>query len=300
MQEGIALFVYNRPQHLNRVLKKLKENDINQLYIFADGPKAEEGEEDLRDIEKVRTQIDAIDWCETTIIKRDENVGLAKSIITGVDRVFEDYDRIIVLEDDCMPSKNYISYMRKMLDKYENNGRVMNVNGYSPPIRIPDSYDPDIYFTYRNSSWGWGTWKSAWENYVFEPFDLDELESNREELIKVTRKAGHDLYPMMKEHLEGEINSWAVWWSYAIAKEGGLCVNPIKSHIQNIGHDDSGTHTTSTEKFEVDLSPKPVTELDLPDNPFIESTINRRYNRAIAGGRLVETKLKILNKIRSI
>ena len=41
MKTGIALFVYNRPEHTKRVLEGLKKNNINKFYIFADGPKTE-------------------------------------------------------------------------------------------------------------------------------------------------------------------------------------------------------------------------------------------------------------------
>lgn len=113
------------------------------MYIFSDGIK---DEKDRDFIEKVRNIIDSIDWCETEIIKSKENKGLANSVIYGFNYVLERHKKIIVLEDDCIPSDDFISFMEKCFDKYENNKKVMNVTGYSLPINIPSNYLYDIYF----------------------------------------------------------------------------------------------------------------------------------------------------------
>ena len=44
----IALFVYNRPQHTERTLKFLKQNELaaeSRLFIFSDGAKTADDEE---------------------------------------------------------------------------------------------------------------------------------------------------------------------------------------------------------------------------------------------------------------
>ena len=138
MNTGIALFVYNRPEHTLEVLKGLRENNISKLYIFSDGNK---NGKDKKPVEDVRNLIDSIDWCDTEVIKHDENKGLADSIADGVNHVFKKNKRVIVLEDDCVPGEDYIAFMEKCLDKYENNERVMNVTGYSLPIAIPEDYE---------------------------------------------------------------------------------------------------------------------------------------------------------------
>ncbi|RZL31508.1 MAG: sugar transferase, partial [Pedobacter sp.] len=50
----IALFVYNRPQHTERTLKFLKQNELavdSRLYIFSDGAKTDN---DVDKVEEVR------------------------------------------------------------------------------------------------------------------------------------------------------------------------------------------------------------------------------------------------------
>jgi hypothetical protein len=284
---GIAVFAYNRPDHLRRVLSGLQRNDVDHLYIFADGTRNEQDQQRVSDVREV---IDQIDYCRTTVTAHERNIGLAESLTGGIERVFEDHERIIVLEDDCVPAQNFVSFMNTSLERYANDERIMNVNGYSPPIEIPDDYSYDVYFTYRSSSWGWGTWRSAWEHFERDPLTVEELERKKNEFKRITDKAGKDLYPMMRDQLEGSIDSWAVWWSFAIAANDGLCLNPVDSKIRNIGHDGTGVHTGNTDRYEVDLDTTSVGELNFPDGPFVSKQINSQYNRYISGGR--RNKLK--------
>ena len=40
----------------------------------------------------------------------------------------------------------------------------------------------------------------------------------------------------------GFTNSIQIWWVWNILKNNGLCINPVNSHVNNIGFDGSGTH----------------------------------------------------------
>lgn len=270
---GIALFVYNRPKHTKKVLNGLKENNIDKLYIFADGIKKEEHKEAVN---KVRNIIDSINWCETEIIKNDRNKGLADSIVDGVNYVLDRNKRIIVLEDDCLPSANFISFMEKCFDKYENNEKVMNITGYSLPIDIPSDYQYDIYFSYRSSSWGWGTWRRAWKKFNRDKSILEEINKSSN-LKRKVNEAGEDLIPMLKKQIKGEIDSWAVYWSLNIIKNDGICINPVKSKIKNIGHDGSGVHCGYNERYNINLKKEDIKDLKLPNDIIINDKIIARY-----------------------
>jgi len=275
MKTGIALFVYNRPEHTHEVLKGLHRNNIQKLYIFSDGFK---DEKDKDPVEKVRNLIDSIDWCETEIIKGERNKGLADSIVHGVNYVLERHTRIIVLEDDCVPTDDFIVFMEKCFDKYKNNEKVMNVSGYSLPINIPNDYPYDIYFSYRASSWGWGTWRRAWKYFDRNKSILAEIEKSPN-LRKKINRAGEDLIPMLKNQINGKLDSWAVFWAINIIKNDGVCVNPVKSRIKNIGHDGTGIHCGHNNRYEIKIIKEDINLLHLPDKIVINDTIVNRYKK---------------------
>ena len=127
----VALVCYNRPWHTFEVLKALEEHDIQNLFIFSDAPKTEK---DVQNVLKTRSLFECVKWTKPEIILQEENQGLAKSIVSAVNYVFEKSDRLILLEDDCVPKKYFFDYMEKCLTKYEANERIFGITGYSVPI----------------------------------------------------------------------------------------------------------------------------------------------------------------------
>lgn len=278
MKTGIALFVYNRPLHTQKVLEGLKKNHIAKLYIFADGLKTEEHRQNH---ERVRNLVDSIDWCETEIVKHSENKGLAESVIYGVNYVLDRHERIIALEDDCVPAPNYIDFMEECFDTYEGNENVMSVSGYSWPINKPDNYNYDIYFAYRLSSWGWGTWRRAWKYFNRDQELLKKIKESYQLYMKVNR-AGRDLFPMFEKEVNEGLDSWAVYWAINIALHDGVCINPIKSRIRNIGFDGSGVHMTSADnRFDTQLIPDHYIRKGLPQKVAINGGINYQLEQIL-------------------
>lgn len=260
----IALFVYNRPEHTRKTLENLVKNPEftdSSLYVFCDGAKSEI---DMDSVQKTRELIHSYELKNAIVIENDHNKGLARSIVDGINHVLQDNDRIIVLEDDCVSSPDFLHFMNACLSYYESNERIMNVSGYASPIEIPEDYPYDIYFSYRSSSWGWGTWKRAWEYYSNDPGILKTIESSNSIKRKVDR-AGLDLYPMLKKQVSGKTDSWAVFWSVSIIVKDGLCIFPVKSRIMNIGHDGSGTHCSPDERYNVQINEQNTGAISFPE-----------------------------------
>ena len=165
MLAPIVLFVYNRPEHTRKTLESLEKNDLakeSELFIFADGPKENTTEKQLEKITKTRKIIREKNWCgKISIIEREINLGLDSSVTKGITSVIEKFGKVIVLEDDFILSKNFLKYMNSALDKFENNNSVMQISGYMFPVEIPEKFD--TFFLPFTNSWGWATWKRAWD-----------------------------------------------------------------------------------------------------------------------------------------
>ncbi|WP_051128872.1 hypothetical protein [Providencia rettgeri] len=56
---------------------------------------------------------------KVVIIKQKSNLGLAKSITTGVTSVCEKYGKVIVLEDDLIASPTFLQFMNDALVFFE-------------------------------------------------------------------------------------------------------------------------------------------------------------------------------------
>src|SRR3954468_7877191 len=109
MAAPIILFVYNRPVHTKNTLDALANNYLageSVLFIFSDGPKNEASAEELNKINAVRSIAAAEKrFKEVKVIESVSNKGLAGSIVSGVTKIVNEYEKIIVLEDDIITSK---------------------------------------------------------------------------------------------------------------------------------------------------------------------------------------------------
>ena len=165
--------------------------------------------------------------------------------------------------------------MYQSLVSYRYNEKVWCINGYTPNLKIKNNEKFTNFFSTRSISWGWATWKDKWCLFNRNKQTLADMLNNSDDL-NLVNKSGNDLELMSKLILADIIDSWAVYWSVLIIKNGGLCCNPILSKIENIGFDGSGTHSTEVNKFIIDINAK---EKKLPySQSFV---IDENYNAQI-------------------
>lgn len=239
----IILFVYNRPWHTEQTLEALSVNflaDQCTLYIYCDGPKQNSKLEDLNNIKEVRKLIRKKQWCKEVIIKeREQNLGLANSVIQGVTDVIEVHGSVIVLEDDILTGTYFLKFMNDGLNLYENEPKVFGVSGY----RFPTSQDikEETFFLPIMSSWGYGTWSDRWNKINFNGDKLLSLIEKKDVGDKLDF-GNIKYYRMLKEQVLGKNDSWAVRFYTSMFIEKGVFLYPQHSLLKNIGFDGTGVH----------------------------------------------------------
>jgi len=152
--------------------------------------------------------------------------------------------------------------MNKALNKYVDEKKVWAISGmgFNPNIfDIPKDYKYDAYFTFRNSSHGWGSWTDRWEKAILDVSILkSEIYETNNQLD--FNKGGEDLTQMLIDQIEGKIDSWSIRWSYTISKNNGVCLAPIYSYVSPIFED--GTHIKGYVEYldnNLDLSKNEIT-----------------------------------------
>jgi hypothetical protein len=241
----IALFVFRRPRHTRRTLEALTRNhlaDRSHLIVFCDGPRNEKDETRVRE---VREEVKAITgFADVEVIERPRNLGLARSIREGVDAVLARWDRVIVLEDDLLTHPAFLTYMNGALQAYAEDPRIMSVSAYMPPrwrVNRPVDLREDVWLSVRNLSFGWATWASEWRSVDWEQAQKDDF-VNRPDLQQGFARGGADLPGMLRDQLQGKLDSWAVPFSYAHYRSDRFSVLPVDSYVKPIGFDGSGVH----------------------------------------------------------
>jgi hypothetical protein len=239
----VVLFAYNRPQHLQRTLNCLRENNVPLIYAFVDGPKTSAM---ASRVDEVCEILRRVDWCEIHVVENKTNLGLGVSILTGVNQVFKNHEMLIVFEDDLIFVPGTYQYLCAALEHYKDDPKVMSVTGWTHPRTTPSTVKDQPYFDGRSESWSWGTWARAWQGMEQDAAAM--ANSCIKQNIDIYRY-GADLPEMVK--VEKEKNIWAVRFSFLHFLHGGLCLRPPHSMVTHAGFDEQGTNATGSSKWEL-------------------------------------------------
>ena len=289
----IVMFVYNRADHFTKTyeaLAKCPEAKNSILYIFSDGAKNDHAKPQVEQVRQIaKAFAEQNDFKQLIIIESTENKGLAKSVINGVTKVIDKHGSVIVIEDDCVPSPCFLSYMNRALQFYKNEKSVGSIAGYAPPITFPENYHSDVFAAYRSCSWGWATWKEVWDKVDWDLTYMQEFYHNPE-MIKKLNSYGSDRFMRLYRNVIINANSWSVKFGAHHIKNDLVTIYPRYSYISNIGCDETGVHSKSAdaEKMRVDLSraiPNPTLE-KVTINPEIQKNFKKHYS----GGKISDIK----------
>ena len=245
----IVFFAYKRPEHTRRSLESLARCEgatESELFIYCDGSREKK---EVEAVDEVRSIVKSRKWCGTVhIIERDENIGLANSIIKGVTERVNTNGSVIVLEDDLILSSHFLNFMNDALETYKSVDQVMHISGYMFPV---DGNLPETFFYRVPSSWGWATWKRAWNLFDNDSNNLSKKIKENKSIKAFNIEGSYFFYHMLRQQSRGKIDSWAVPWYASVFLNKGLCLHPGESLVSNIGHDASGEHCNKSACFDV-------------------------------------------------
>lgn len=290
----IVLFVYNRLDHTRQTVEALQKNELakeSELFIYSDASKNEDVEQKVNEVREYIKTVDG--FKKVTIIEREKNWGLANSIIDGVTKIINEYNKIIVLEDDLVTSPYFLKFMNKALEFYKNEENVYSITGYSFSDDIENI--ESSYFLKLTSSWSWATWSNKWQKFKRDKKDLEKtINGSNIEKKLFNFDDSYDYINMAKLQLNDKINSWAIYWYLSVFRQNGLTLYPSKKLVKNIGFDGSGTHCSATEQKEdlKDFYPQFTKDIkEKEKNRNIVSSILREKNK-------ITIKRKILNIVK--
>lgn len=292
----IALFVYNRPEHTRRTISYLQKNllaEESRLFIFSDGPKTDADKAKVDEVRQMAKEVTG--FKSVKLITRKENLGLANSIISGVTKLVNEYDKVIVFEDDLLSSPYTLQYFNEALNRYAKEDKVMHIGAYM--YELKEKNLPESFFYRAASSWGWATWARAWKH--FEP-DIDKLteQFSKPGILRFSIEGTMNFWKQMREFKAGKNNSWAIRWYASIFLRDGLTLNPAQSLINNIGHDGTGVHSNRENMYDVQISREPVKffPTEIKENEKAYAAI--RYFLSRRKGNLLQRGIRFVRKMQ--
>ena len=269
----IIIFTYNRYKHFEITLKSLSKNYLSkesELYIFCDGPK---NLSDKKNISRIyNLYLLNKSFKKKKIILRKKNIGLKKNITQGVSQILKDYDSVIVLEDDMISSKYFLTYMNEGLKKFKNYSKVASIHAYMYPLK--KKFKDKYFFLKGADCWGWGTWKRSWKKLSLNSKKLSIKIKKNNLVEEFNYNNSYNYFKMLKKNIKTN-RSWAICWYASMFLQNMYTLNPTTSLIKNIGLDGSGTNC----KIDYQMNSKflnkyhKIANIDLKENNQIKDEI---------------------------
>lgn len=253
MKTPIALIIFNRPENTARVLETIADARPEKLLIIADGPRPVEPGESEKCL-AARAVVENVNWdCEVLRNYSDINLGCGRRPATGIDWVFENVERAIILEDDCLPHPTFFPFCEELLERYRDDERVMTISGNNFQYGAK-STSHSYYFSTYPHTWGWATWRRAWRLYDFQAQLWPPL---RETSFLLDVLGDPDSVPYWRDifdSLETRPDVWDYQWIFTCWVQHALAILPNVNLVSNIGWGQNSTHTSALDNPSANLA----------------------------------------------
>ena len=284
----VLILVFNRPDLTRQLMEAIRPFAPARLFVASDGPRASEAGEDLLVQECRDIVMSEIDWpCEVETFFQPENVGLAQHIPAALDWVFERVDRIVMLEDDCIPHPDFFGYCDQLLERYADDPRVWCIlgdNSAKMPTPGPYSYS---FSKYALPVWGIAIWKRSWARHDRELLNWEKIRGTSEEKRLWRNRRERSLMASLLDKVKYVDNhSWAYPWMFSVDYRRGVAIVPRVNLISNVGHGRPDATHTRGRSLRSAFPTSGILPLQHP--PRVKR--NRRGERFVRDGRLFGLK----------
>ena len=285
----ILFVIFNRIETTRQVFEEIRKVRPKQLFVAADGPRPG-NEADIKNCADARDIVKLVDWdCELKTLFQQDNLGCGIGVSTAINWFFDHVDEGIILEDDCLPSPDFFTFCGAMLEKYRHHEQIFHVSGNNFQLgkkRGSASY----YFSKYTGTWGWATWKRAWQHYDLEITNLDTF-LQQKKLDKVVQSKSEKAYWIRifrSFEVKKRKDTWDYQWTFTVWKQEALAIYPNTNLVKNIGFIENATHTFDPESLLANIALGELGEIIHPtkierekkaDNFFFRKVLEVEYKK---------------------
>jgi FkbM family methyltransferase len=235
-----------RPDLLQCLLASLsQQNAMDSVHVWIDGTA---GRSELTAPILECKEI-AASFSPRSVRAHQGHLGIEKLMLDGLQWMIADYERIIVLEDDCFPIKGAIDAFATALDRIANDPRFYSVYGH------PFGIENEANGCSRFQGWGWATTRDklmpilAELKRLFSMSESDYLEFVKRNLtVEVRRRLdvtpGRDVLNVLERFF-----SWDSATALLTAMRGQHHLLTDKRSIYNCGLGNDGGHFIDDKRF---------------------------------------------------
>lgn len=300
MSTSVLFIIFNRPTTARLVFEAIRKARPAKLYIAADGPRHDKPGE-AEKCEACREIVKDVDWdCEVRTLYRDQNLGCGEGPSTAITWFFEHEEEGIILEDDCLPSPAFFRFCAELLERYRNDTRIVEIAGTN--LDEPQLREKEYSYGFSNliSSWGWATWRRAWDIHDFQMKHYIEVNKKRylDYCYDSIFERDFCQYIFSKMHEGDEVtnrkNIWDYQWQFASKINSGLVIVPGSNLVKNLGFGEEATNTTDPRGVGAHLKLEEFSfPLKHPEFVMVNAQRERRYFKVMHTSRSSRIKSSV-------
>jgi hypothetical protein len=172
------------------------------------------------------------------------------------------FGRVIAIEDDVLVSKYFLKFMNEALEKYQDHLKVQSIGSWN---YYHHTLNYDTYFIHLPDTIAWATWKRSWNRFDRDTENLYRQLKERNLLNAFNLDGRFHYEAMLKDQLNGKVNSWAIRWTASAVLNDTLCLYPSRSLSKHIGFGSDSTHVKSADyNADLKLAETPIQIKDIP------------------------------------
>jgi hypothetical protein len=236
----VLVICYARVSNVISLIDQLHNLGIRNIYVAIDGPRTQQVallQSDLmRNLLKYKEEIND----SLHIWQRNENLGVAVSVISAIDWFFSKVEFGAILEDDLLPDNSFYNFLEYCLRIFSKDTSISLISG-NKPFSIARK-NREICLTNYPQTWGWGTWRNRWTEIRATAYSRQRLKSNFP-----FHPVRNFWYYGTKRVLSGLVDTWDIPLAYYMLSNGKKSVLPPVNLVSNIGNDSFATHTFESE-----------------------------------------------------
>lgn len=291
MKLCLVLFTYKRTKWLKWIFQLMHEYDcyFSKIIVVNDGPKTQQ---DHEQVHLCRERLIALAPNDFEMRFLEDNVGSRFLIPLTVESILQNYDGVIVLEDDCLPTKNFFQFTLKMLKQHHGNQAITAICGHNQFLAAAEY----SYQSTRFVPWGWATWSDTW------PKNFHSIEEySYFSILRVNAGLSEKLYKCLQLYKLKHTNFWhwdIVWNLHNFVAER-KALHCSMTLVTNLGFDEHAQSSSANTTAYPSIS---ETNITTTGEISAHSSVNFARKSDVGDGSLLDRKYfrtKMLNRVKN-
>jgi hypothetical protein len=236
----VLIVAFKRAENVREILRICKLNGVHTVYVVVDGPRTIEDDYSINNVRSVVLEAAKDDFFTIRHYFRDSNVGCSASVVSACDWFFSQVDYGAILEDDCLPSDGFFTFVNLAKKELICNPKI--ALGCGTQLLIDQEKYSDSWILSRYAfHWGWCSTSDSW--FKSMSYLMKHPPRFKDHFFSLRSPENIYWFAGARRAFQGYSDVWDALISNYLYKERLFVLLPTMNLVTNLGNDRFATHT---------------------------------------------------------